>query len=142
MIPGGVMETERFKLSCSVLPENTTQIQENLWKLCVWIRNQDGAKCSFKSTEDFMVTKESCDTTITGVEVATSIQLECAISIPSARLSDRGSWTCMLTKCKDKEDGGCSSKSPSECLAESSVNVTVFILFLEAKNINYTEVWR
>ena len=132
------MQTERFKLSCSVITKDTDEKKELFWRLCAWTRNHDGAKCSLKATKAFMApTKESCDTSMTGVEVVSSNPLECAILIPSGRLSDRGSWTCRLTKCKDKEEGGCSSEELSTCMAESSVNVTVFITFLEAKHIDY-----
>ena len=139
MIPGRVMETERLKLICSVILEDTNKIKENLWKSCVWTRNGDGAKCFQKAIKPFITTKESCDTSLTDVEVGSQMPLECVISIPSASLSHRGSWTCRLKKCKDIEDGGCSSDEPSSCMAEASINVKVFATFLEVKNKIYSE---
>jgi hypothetical protein len=140
MIPGRVMETEKFKLNCFVITNNSTKVQENLWKYCVWTRNNDGAKCSQKVVKAFGETiEDACDTSMkaAGVEVDSGKPLECKLVVPSASLADRGNWTCMLKKCKDLKDGGCSAAEPSECMAEASVFVKVFIIFLET-NINYT----
>ena len=139
MIPGRVMETERFKLNCSVITEDTDKIKEHLWKSCVWTRNSDGAKCSQIAIKPFVTTKESCDTSLVDVELGSSKPLECAISITSASVSDRGNWTCKLKKCKDIEDGGCSSEESSACMAEANVKVKVFIKLLEDRCIPYTE---
>jgi hypothetical protein len=141
MIPGRVMETERFKLNCIVILKDSNKVKENLWKSCVWTRNNDGATCSKKAVNDFETIEVGCDTSMkaAGVEVDSAKPFECKLVIPSASLLDRGNWTCMLRKCKDLKDGGCSAEEPSECKAKASVFVKVFIIFLEAKHINYTE---
>jgi hypothetical protein len=133
MIPGRVMETERFELSCIIIPKDSSKEEVNLWKSCDWTRNNDGAKCSQKAVTAFKTIIDDCDTSMinAGVEVDSAKSLECKLVIPSASLADRGNWTCMLKKCKDLKDGGCSAEESSECMAEASVFVKVFIIFFE-----------
>ena len=139
MIPGRVMETERFKLNCIAIPKYSSKVTENFWKSCVWTRNNDAATCSQKAVKGFETIEDGCDTSMkaAGVEVDSEKPFECKLVVSSASLLDRGNWTCMLRKCKDLKDGGCSSEAPSECMAEASVFVKVFTIFLET-NINYT----
>ena len=123
------METEMFELNCGVIIDDREKQEDNLWKRCVWTRNKDGASCIQKAIDDFETRKDTCDTSMDAVVVGSGngrSRLNCSISIPSASLNDRGRWTCRLTKCKRKEDGGCAAKDPSACLGEASVYVKVF----------------
>ncbi len=134
MIPGRVMETEKFELHCLVDVEDPTQIQEKAWKRCLWRRDNDGASCIQRATDAFKTKKEACATSMHAVETelgTTRSMIRCSISIPSATLDDGGSWTCRLDKCKDGKDGGCGANAASECWDEASVNVTVFFALLD-----------
>ena len=134
MYPDRVMEGEKFDLNCIVNVEDSKPIEENAWKRCVWKRNYDEASCTQTATDVSKTKKEACDSYMQAEKIqpgSVRNKIKCSISIPSASLHDRGSWTCSLEKCKDGKDGGCSANAASECMGEASVNVTVFITFLD-----------
>ena len=146
MEPPRVMETEEFELHCSVILEDTTKIDELSWKTCEWHRSTDDATCTQvrkpTDSDPSAIHKQKCHISMNAAEGKAGLvtsKVKCTISIRSASISDRGSWTCMLEKCQPKDQGGCKAEHPSRCSGESSVNVKVFITILQDNNRKYAE---
>jgi hypothetical protein len=141
------METEAFELHCTVILKDKPKIDELLWKTCEWHRHTDDATCiqvrELTGIDTFAIQKQTCHTSMNAAEgkagLVTSM-VKCTIAIRSAKVSDRGRWTCMLKKCQPKDKGGCESEVSSSCKGESSVNVKVIITILQDNNIKYAKL--
>ena len=118
---------DQLRLSCYIDVEDEFKHNEELfWKLCEWI-NPKGEVCSQTITDD-QRKKETCASSFGNVTIeqcGERNRLKCCLNIPTVEEKDKGRWKCKLHKCKDIENGGCSSKSPSICSDEILVYVAV-----------------
>ena len=88
---------------------------------------KDGASCSQVAINDYDRDLDTCDSSFKNVATKNEGKsYRCGISFKAKEI-DYGAWKCMLEKCQNKRDGGCSSNIPSQCKKEIIVNATVWI---------------
>ena len=137
-----------LRLSCKVEVEDDFMNNEELfWKICEWI-NPNKEVCSQSITNNGQRKKGNCHSSFGSVTVeqcGEMDRLKCCINLPTVQERDSGKWKCKLHKCKDIENGGCSSESPDSCANDIIVNVTVCIysvlrFSLKSLLFNYPEI--